>query len=83
MAGRAAQVTAPVLLIAGQRDRLFPYQDAERLARELGDRAELLLIPDGNHGCANVSYRHRPYAADWLERALLAQGGEPPKGRTP
>ncbi len=86
MAGRAGLITAPALLIAGQRDRLFPYQDAERLASEIGDSAELLLIPDGNHGCANVSYQHRPYAADWLSEALLARGDdppEPPDGGTP
>ncbi len=76
MAGRAADVTAPVLLIAGQRDRLFAYQDAERLAREIGPRAELLLLPDGNHGCANVSYRHRPYAADWMAARLAANAAE-------
>ena len=79
MAGRAALITAPVLLIAGQRDRLFPHQDAERLAREIGARAELLLIPDGNHGCANVPYQHRPYAADWLAGALARGGGSNPK----
>lgn len=70
MAGRAAMITAPVLVIAGQRDRLFSYKDAERLVREIGPHAELLLLPDGNHGCANVSYQHRPYAADWMAKVL-------------
>jgi dienelactone hydrolase len=79
MAGRPELITAPVLVIAGRRDRLFPYQDAERLATEIGARAELLLLPDGNHGCANVSYQHRPYAADWLAARLLpAQADDSP-----
>jgi len=32
--------------------------------------AELLLLEAGNHGCANVTYLHRPYAADWMARQL-------------
>lgn len=70
MAGRAAMITAPVLIVAGQRDRLFSHVEAELLASEIGSRAELLLLADGNHGCANVSYKHRPYAADWMEKEL-------------
>jgi dipeptidyl aminopeptidase/acylaminoacyl peptidase len=72
LAGRAARITAPLLVVAGKRDRLFPWQQAERLAREAGGRAELLLLEHGNHGCANVSYRHRPYSADWMARHLAA-----------
>ncbi len=70
MAGRAAMIGVPVLVIAGQRDRLFSYQDAQRLVGEIGARAELLLLAEGNHGCANVSYQHRPYAADWMASKL-------------
>ena len=25
---------------------------------------------EGNHGCANVPYQHRPYSADWMARQL-------------
>lgn len=70
LAGRAASITAPILIVAGQRDRIFPWQDAQRLADEAGDVAELLLLEDGNHGCANVPYKHRPYSADWMARHL-------------
>jgi 2,6-dihydroxypseudooxynicotine hydrolase len=71
LAGRAAGIRSPLLVVAGQRDRLFPWQQAQRLVQEAGDRAELLLLEHGNHGCANVSYRHRPYSADWMARHLL------------
>jgi hypothetical protein len=42
---------------------------------ELGTRAlpgpaELLLLEQGNHGCANLPYLHRPYSADWMARQL-------------
>jgi dipeptidyl aminopeptidase/acylaminoacyl peptidase len=72
MAGRAERLRAPLLVIMGQRDRLFPWQQAERLVAEAGGPAELLLLERGNHGCANVVYEHRPYAADWMARHLGA-----------
>jgi len=70
MAGRAGRITAPMLVVAGKQDRIFPWTDAERLAAETGDNAELLLLEDGNHGCANVPYRHRYYSADWMAAKL-------------
>ena len=72
MAGRAERLRAPLLVIMGQRDRLFPWQQAERLVAEAAGPAELLLLERGNHGCANVVYEHRPYAADWMARHLGA-----------
>jgi dienelactone hydrolase len=72
LAGRAGKLTAPLLVVAGQRDRLFGWQQAQRLTQEAAGPAELLLLPDGNHGCANVSYQHRPYSADWMARMLRA-----------
>jgi dienelactone hydrolase len=70
LAGRAGRVTAPLLVVAGRRDRIIPWQQAARLADEAGGPAELLLLDQGGHGCANVSYRHRPYSADWMARQL-------------
>src|SRR6266700_2149976 len=70
MAGRAGRITAPLLIVAGKRDAIFPWTDAERLAWEIGDKAELLLLDEGNHGCANVPYRHRYYSADWMADRL-------------
>ncbi len=41
---------------------MFPWQDAEcRLRDSVPGPAELLLLEQGNHGCANVLYQHRPY----------------------
>ncbi len=77
LAGRAGRITAPLLIVAGKLDRLFPWQDAVRLRDEAGPDAELLLLEDGNHGCANVPYRHRPYSADWMARRL----GDVPRRR--
>ena len=68
-------LTAPLLVVAGRRDRLFPWQQAERLVAAVGCDAELLLLEAGNHGCANVAPWHRPYTADWLAAKL---GATPP-----
>jgi 2,6-dihydroxypseudooxynicotine hydrolase len=70
MADRGGLIKAPILIVAGKRDRIFPWQDAARLATEIGPHAEPLLLEDGNHGCANVVYLHRPYGADWMSARL-------------
>jgi 2,6-dihydroxypseudooxynicotine hydrolase len=70
LAGRTGALTMPLLIVAGRRDRIFPWQDAVRLRDSVPGPAELLLLDDGNHGCANVPYRHRPYSADWMARQL-------------
>jgi dipeptidyl aminopeptidase/acylaminoacyl peptidase len=70
LAGRAGRLTAPLLVVAGQQDRLIPWEQAQRLVREAGGPAEFLLLAEGNHGCANLTYRHRPYSADWMARHL-------------
>jgi dienelactone hydrolase len=68
--GYAERITTPLLVIMGQRDRLFPWQAGQRLADEAAGPSQLLLLPEGNHGCANVIYKHRPLAADWMAAHL-------------
>jgi len=70
LAGRARRITAPLLIVAGRRDRLTSWEQSRRLADEAAGPVEFLLLDEGGHGCANVSYRHRPYAADWMARQL-------------
>ena len=68
--GVAEQITAPLLIVFGRKDRLIPWQHAERLRETTGGPVELLMLEDGNHGCANVAPWHRPYTADWLAARL-------------
>jgi dipeptidyl aminopeptidase/acylaminoacyl peptidase len=68
--GFATKIRTPLMVVMGKRDRLFPWQDGERLAREAGGDATFVLLEEGNHGCANVVYRHRPLSADWLATCL-------------
>jgi 2,6-dihydroxypseudooxynicotine hydrolase len=67
--GVLEKVAQPLLVIHGARDRLFPPAQAERIARE-APRATLVMYPDGNHVCNNISYKYRPLMADWLKEQL-------------
>jgi hypothetical protein len=58
------------LTFMGKRDRLFSWQDGERLVNESQGETNFVLLADGNHGCANVINHHRPLGADWMARYL-------------
>ncbi|MGI5282518.1 alpha/beta hydrolase family protein [Nonomuraea polychroma] len=72
--GIAHTITAPLLVVFGRKDRLIPWRQAERLAAATGGDSELLVLEDGNHGCADLAPWHRPYTADWLAQRLCAKG---------
>src|ERR1700752_3644261 len=71
MDGRTASLRCPTLVVAGKKDRLIPWQQAERWHREV-DGSDFLLLEDGNHGCANVLSAHRYRTADWMAARLAA-----------
>lgn len=75
LSGSAQAIACPLLVVAGTADRLFAWQDAARLVEEAGGPSELLLVEGGNHGCANRTYEHRPYGADWMA-ARLAEAND-------
>jgi dipeptidyl aminopeptidase/acylaminoacyl peptidase len=68
--GYVEAIAAPLLVVFGRKDRLFPWQDAERLVNTATCETELLMLEEGNHGCANIASWHRPYTADWLAARL-------------
>jgi 2,6-dihydroxypseudooxynicotine hydrolase len=70
--GSCRGITAPLLVVFGRKDRLIPWQHAERLVREARGEVEMLMLEEGNHGCANVAPWHRPYTADWVASRLHA-----------
>ena len=63
------KVDCPILIIHGAKDRLFPPEQAERIARE-AKHATLLMYPEGNHVCNNITYKYRPAMADWMRDRL-------------
>jgi dipeptidyl aminopeptidase/acylaminoacyl peptidase len=68
--GIASRIACPLFIVAGKQDRVVPWQDAERLAREARGPVELLMIEDGSHVANNRSYRWRPQSADWMAGKL-------------
>ncbi|HTJ66414.1 MAG TPA: alpha/beta hydrolase [Actinospica sp.] len=68
--GHASSIRCPLLVVAGKRDRLFPWQDAERLVSEAAGPTSFLLLENGNHGCMNVAALHRFKTADWVAAQL-------------
>jgi 2,6-dihydroxypseudooxynicotine hydrolase len=73
MEGRAERIRCPLLAVMGKLDRLIPWQQAERLVDEAGGPAALLLLEQGNHGCANLAPFHRYRTADWAADKLGAR----------
>ena len=70
MHGVARQIKCPLYLVAGKQDRLVPWQDAERVARETSGPVELVAIEDGNHVANNRVYKYRTQSADWMAQQL-------------
>lgn len=68
--GVASNIKCPLYLVAGKLDRIVPWQDAERLAREAKGPVELVVIDDGNHVANNRVYKYRTQSADWMARQL-------------
>ena len=72
LAGRAERIHCPLLIVFGAGDRIIPPSEGERLARAAAGPTELVIFPDGNHVCFNISYKFRPLTADWLAEQLGA-----------
>jgi 2,6-dihydroxypseudooxynicotine hydrolase len=70
LAGVAERIACPVYIVAGKLDRVIPWQDAERLAREVKGPAVFSLIEDGNHVANNRGYKWRLQTADWMADQL-------------
>jgi dipeptidyl aminopeptidase/acylaminoacyl peptidase len=70
--GVAERIACPVFIMTGKLDRVVPWQESERLAREVKGPCELLLVEDGSHVANNRGYRWRLQAADWMAERLQA-----------
>lgn len=68
--GVLSGVQCPLLIVHGKQDGLIHYSEAERIVREAGDKAELVLYEEGNHVCNNIPYKYRPLVGDWLAGRL-------------
>jgi 2,6-dihydroxypseudooxynicotine hydrolase len=70
--GVAGRITCPIFIMTGKLDRVVPFQESERLAREVKGPCELLIVEDGGHVANNRGYRWRLQAADWMAERLGA-----------
>jgi 2,6-dihydroxypseudooxynicotine hydrolase len=68
----AERITCPIYIVAGRQDRVIPWQDAERLAREVKGPVVFSLIEDGSHVANNRGYKWRLQTADWMAEQLGA-----------
>jgi len=62
--------TLPVLVVHGERDRLFPVAMGERLARAAGEQGELIVVPGMGHADLHAKAKGddwRPILA-WIRR---------------
>jgi dipeptidyl aminopeptidase/acylaminoacyl peptidase len=71
--GVAKNITCPIYIVAGTKDRLTPHSEAERLAAEVSGPCVLSVIEGGNHVVNNLWYRYRDQTADWMAGQLGAQ----------
>jgi dipeptidyl aminopeptidase/acylaminoacyl peptidase len=69
--GVAGKVRQPALFVTGRLDRIVPWQQTERAAREV-PRGEFVLFENGSHVCSNIPYRYRPLVADWMAEQLAS-----------
>jgi len=61
----------PALFVTGGLDRIVPWQQTERAARE-APNGTFVLFENGSHVCSNVPYRYRPLVADWMAEQLAS-----------
>jgi pimeloyl-ACP methyl ester carboxylesterase len=74
VSGRLGKLTLPVLLITGDRDKLVPAADTERVARNLPN-ATLRILPD----CGHVPQEECPEAFWKAVSGWMAVEGDPGK----
>jgi 2,6-dihydroxypseudooxynicotine hydrolase len=65
----ASEITQPALFVTGGQDRIVPWRETERAARE-APNATFVLFEHGSHVCSNVPYLYRPLVADWMAEQL-------------
>jgi 2,6-dihydroxypseudooxynicotine hydrolase len=66
----AKNITCPIYIVAGTRDRLTPHTQAEKLAQSVSGPCVLSIIEGGNHVVNNLWYRYRDQTADWMATQL-------------
>jgi pimeloyl-ACP methyl ester carboxylesterase len=61
---------APALILHGERDEVVPLSDGHRLARIMGKRAILRIVPGADHLAGPRLHEETERAIDWLANQL-------------
>jgi pimeloyl-ACP methyl ester carboxylesterase len=71
--GVAARITQPALYVTRALDRIVPWEQTERAARET-PHGSFVLYEQGSHVCSNLPYRYRPLVGDWMAEQFALSG---------
>lgn len=66
----AKHITAPLLVVHGEKDNLIPPEDAYRTYEQASGPKRWVCYPEGNHVCNNITYKYRPLVADFMAEHL-------------
>ena len=69
--GVTERLEQPYLVLHGKLDDSFPWQDAERKAKE-AKRGELVVFEHGGGVCYSVDHEAKSLLADWMKEKLTA-----------
>jgi 2,6-dihydroxypseudooxynicotine hydrolase len=73
LADAAHRIAMPFAIVFGKKDRLIPFEQAQRLYEEIPNpEKQLFMFEEGNHICNNMPYAWRPLIADWIGGHLQA-----------
>jgi 2,6-dihydroxypseudooxynicotine hydrolase len=68
--GIAKNITCPIYIVAGTKDRLTPHTHAEKLAAEVSGPCVHSVVEGGTHVVNDLWYRYRDQTADWMATQL-------------
>ncbi|MGO9889619.1 MAG: alpha/beta hydrolase [Solirubrobacteraceae bacterium] len=71
LTGVLGALEQPALFVTGGLDRIIPWRQTERIARE-APNGTFVLYELGTHACSNLPYRYRPLVADWMAEQLAS-----------
>lgn len=71
-AAAAALIAAPLLVVHGDRDDLFPVDHARRVSDAAGERATLWVVPQFGHAEAAIGAGLTHRIGNWLEETCRA-----------
>lgn len=73
LSGVAKNISAPLLVVHGEKDDLIPPEDPYRTYEQASGPKWWVCYPEGNHVCNNIIYKYRPLVADFMAEHLAAR----------